>query len=78
VPRDQSIDGTDNSWNAQNMGFLSRCDWYLKRQGKRQFRAYHDRSLKASGDASLTLKTLRQLLPYYLKSMPTGQVSAAI
>jgi 2-hydroxychromene-2-carboxylate isomerase len=50
----------------------------MKRQGKRQFRAYHDRSLKASGDASLTLKTLRQLLPYYLKSMPTGQVSAAI
>jgi 2-hydroxychromene-2-carboxylate isomerase len=36
---------TRNSWNAQNMGFLSRRDWYVvaKRQGKRQFRAYHDR-----------------------------------
>ena len=35
-------------------------------------------SLNASGDASLTLKTPRQLLPYYLKSTPTGLVSAVI
>ena len=35
-------------------------------------------SLNVSGDASLTLKTLRQWLLYYLKSMPTGLVSAVI
>ena len=35
-------------------------------------------SLNASGGASLTLKTLKQLQQSYLKSMPTGLVSAAI
>ena len=55
-----------DSWNAQDMGFFS-C-----------FALITIVSLNVSGDASLTLKTLRQWLLYYLKFMPTGLVSAVI
>jgi hypothetical protein len=67
--------GTRKIWDSSlaAIGML-----WAKRQGKRQFRAYHDRVFDAFGDESLTLKTPRQLLPYYLKSTPTGLASAVI
>jgi hypothetical protein len=49
---------------------------WAKRQGKRRFRAYHDRVFERFWHASLTLKAPRQLLPSYLKFMPRGLASA--
>ena len=70
-----------DSWNAQDMGFFSLqqlacCG--LNAKVNVSFALITIVSLNVSGDASLTLKTLRQWQLYYLKSMPTGLVSAVI
>ena len=67
--------GTRKIWDSSlaAIGML-----WVKRQGKRQFRAYHDRVLNAFGDVSLTLKTPHRLPQSSLKSMRTRLVSAVI
>jgi 2-hydroxychromene-2-carboxylate isomerase len=67
--------GTRKIWDSSlaAIGML-----WAKRQGNVTFALITIESLNAFGDESLTLKTPRQLLPYYLKSTPTGLASAVI
>jgi hypothetical protein len=67
--------GTRKIWDSS---FAAIGMLWAKRQGKRSFALIMIGCLNAFGDAILTLKTPRQLLTYYLKSMRTGPVSAVI